>query len=49
MVSHLFFYQLTLIALVWLCVSVLPTSPRETRFSIAYSHPYMNPMTWRLS
>jgi hypothetical protein len=27
--------------------SVLPTSPRESRFSIAYSHPYMNPMTWR--
>jgi prenyltransferase beta subunit len=26
---------------------VLPTSPRESRFSIAYSHPYMNPMTWR--
>jgi hypothetical protein len=26
---------------------VLPMSPRESRFSIAYSHPYMNPMTWR--
>src|SRR6266568_4788815 len=28
-------------------VRVLPTSPRETRFSMAYSHPYMNPMIWR--
>ena len=27
---------------------VLPTSLRESRFSIAYSHPYeRNPMTWR--
>jgi hypothetical protein len=27
---------------------LLPTSPRESRFSIAYSHPYeSNPMTWR--
>src|SRR6266699_6181912 len=26
---------------------VLPISPRETRFPMAYSHPYMNPMTWR--
>jgi hypothetical protein len=29
-------------------VSLLPTSPRESRFSMAYSHPYeSNPMTWR--
>ena len=29
---------------------VLPTSPRESRFSIAYSHPYeRHPMTWRQS
>src|SRR5712691_6547774 len=28
---------------------LLPTSVRETRFSMAYSHPYeKNPMTWRL-
>jgi len=27
---------------------LLPTSPRESRFSMAYSHPYAsNPMTWR--
>src|SRR5712691_5672456 len=26
---------------------VLPISPRETRFPMAYSHPYMNPMIWR--
>jgi hypothetical protein len=30
-------------------LTVLPTSVRETRFSMAYSHPYMNPMTWRPS
>jgi len=29
-------------------IRVLPTSLRESRFSIAYSHPYeRNPMTWR--
>jgi hypothetical protein len=29
---------------------VLPTSPRESRFSLAYSHPYeRHPMTWRQS
>jgi hypothetical protein len=29
---------------------LLPTSVRETRFSVAYSHPYeKNPMAWRLS
>ena len=29
---------------------LLPTGVRETRFSMAYSHPYdMNPMTWRPS
>jgi len=28
--------------------ALLPTSPRESRFSMAYSHPYEgNPMTWR--
>jgi 2-dehydropantoate 2-reductase len=28
--------------------SLLPTSPRESRFSMAYSHPCeSNPMTWR--
>jgi hypothetical protein len=28
--------------------SLLPTSPRESRFSMAYSPPYEgNPMTWR--
>ena len=26
---------------------LLPTGMRESRFSMAYSHPYMNPMTWR--
>jgi integration host factor subunit beta len=27
---------------------VLPTSPRDSRFSLAYSHPYArHPMTWR--
>jgi hypothetical protein len=26
---------------------VLPTGVRENRYSMAYSHPYMNPMTWR--
>jgi hypothetical protein len=27
---------------------LLPTSPRESRLSMAYSHPYEgNPMTWR--
>jgi hypothetical protein len=31
----------------WRIFRVLPMSPRETRFSMAYSHPYMNPMTWR--
>src|SRR2546422_11736610 len=30
-----------------LVVGVLPISPRETRFPMAYSHPYMNPMIWR--
>jgi hypothetical protein len=30
--------------------AVLPTSPRESRFSLAYSHPYKrHPMTWRQS
>src|SRR5712691_3834583 len=30
--------------------SLLPTSPRESRFSFAYSHPYArNVMTWRQS
>ena len=28
-------------------VRLLPTGMRESRFSMAYSHPYMNPMTWR--
>jgi hypothetical protein len=29
---------------------LLPTSPRESRFSLAYSHPYeRHPMTWRQS
>src|SRR4030095_6337920 len=29
-------------------VAVLPTSPRDSRFSLAYSHPYArHPMTWR--
>jgi hypothetical protein len=29
---------------------LLPTSPRESRFSLAYSHPYArNVMTWRQS
>ena len=29
-------------------VGLLPTSPRESRFSMAYSHPYAsNLMTWR--
>jgi hypothetical protein len=33
-----------------LSLRVLPTSPRESRFSIAYSHPYeRHPMTWRQS
>jgi class 3 adenylate cyclase len=28
---------------------LLPTSPRESQFSLAYSHPYEgNPMTWRV-
>jgi hypothetical protein len=31
----------------WACC-LLPTSPRESRFSMAYSHPCeSNPMTWR--
>jgi hypothetical protein len=31
-------------------IPVLPTSPRESRFSIAYSHPDgRNPTTWRRS
>ena len=31
-----------------LLLRLLPTSPRESRFSMAYSHPYVsNPMTWR--
>src|SRR5712691_9903667 len=30
-------------------LGVLPTSLRESRFSLAYSHPYeKNPLTWRL-
>jgi transposase len=37
----------TTLAQLFPIVRVLPTSPRESRFSIAYSHPYMNPMTWR--
>jgi hypothetical protein len=30
-------------------IPLLPTSPRESQFSLAYSHPYAgNPMTWRV-
>ena len=32
----------------WYKHPLLPTSPRESRFSLAYSHPYEgNLMTWR--
>jgi hypothetical protein len=32
----------------WWMKGLLPTSPRESRFPMAYRHPYAsNPMIWR--
>ena len=44
MVSHLFFYQLTLIALVWLCVMLhwaWPSDPRHMPDQHQSPHPHV--------